>query len=74
MRKLWEVELGHEIDAVDYGPLCGLIGGWRGDKGMDVAPEIRVDTERLSYERTTVVDIYGKRFDLTDANVLTREA
>ena len=26
-------------DDVDYGPLAGLIGGWRGDSGMDVAPE-----------------------------------
>jgi hypothetical protein len=25
--------------AIDYGPLTGLIGSWKGDKGMDVAPE-----------------------------------
>ena len=24
---------------VDYGPLTGLIGVWKGDKGVDVAPE-----------------------------------
>jgi len=24
---------------VDYGPLAGLIGVWKGDKGMDVAPD-----------------------------------
>lgn len=24
---------------VDYGPLTGLIGTWKGDKGMDVSPE-----------------------------------
>lgn len=28
-----------EQHEVDYGPLAGLIGVWRGDKGMDVAPE-----------------------------------
>lgn len=27
------------IDDVDYGPLHGLIGTWRGDRGMDKAPE-----------------------------------
>lgn len=25
--------------AIDYGPLAGLIGTWRGDKGIDIAPE-----------------------------------
>ena len=25
--------------AIDYGPLAGLIGTWKGDKGMDVSPE-----------------------------------
>ena len=25
--------------AIDYGPLAGLIGSWRGEKGMDVSPE-----------------------------------
>jgi len=24
---------------IDYGPLAGLIGTWRGDKGIDIAPE-----------------------------------
>lgn len=24
---------------VNYGPLAGLVGTWKGDKGMDVAPE-----------------------------------
>jgi hypothetical protein len=30
---------GTTIDGVDYGPLFGLAGTWRGDKGMDVAPD-----------------------------------
>lgn len=25
--------------AIDYGPLAGLIGVWKGDKGLDIAPE-----------------------------------
>ena len=33
---------------IDYGPLAGLIGTWRGDNGIDVAPEPD-DTERNSY-------------------------
>jgi hypothetical protein len=28
--------------------------------------------DRLSYDQTTVLDIYGRRFDHTDKNVLTR--
>ncbi len=28
-----------ESTEVDYGPLSGLIGIWKGDKGLDVAPE-----------------------------------
>jgi hypothetical protein len=31
-----------------------------------------VDGETLTYHETTVVDIYGKRFDHTDTNTLTR--
>ncbi|GAA5317002.1 MAG: heme-binding beta-barrel domain-containing protein [Candidatus Pelagadaptatus aseana] len=26
-------------DEVDYGPLAGLIGTWKGDRGVDIAPE-----------------------------------
>jgi hypothetical protein len=33
---------------------------------------ISVDEGRLHYEETTVVDIYGKRFDHTDENALVR--
>ena len=35
---------------------------------------LTVEGDRLNYEETTVVDIYGKRFDHTDENSLTREA
>ena len=33
---------------------------------------ITVDGKTLTYDETTVVDIYGKRFDHTDANTLTQ--
>jgi hypothetical protein len=35
---------------VDYGPLRGLIGDWRGDRGMDVAPEPDGDEHNPFYE------------------------
>ena len=28
-----------EINGINYGPLGGLIGVWKGDKGLDVAPD-----------------------------------
>jgi hypothetical protein len=33
---------------------------------------IEVDGDTLRYEETTVLDIYGRRFDHTDTNTLTR--
>lgn len=33
---------------------------------------LTVDRDTLAYEETTVVDIYGKRFEHTDTNTLTR--
>lgn len=32
-------ELDTKIDGIDYGPLVLLVGTWKGDKGMDTAPE-----------------------------------
>ena len=28
-----------DSSVIDYGPLSGLIGEWKGDKGLDIAPE-----------------------------------
>ncbi len=33
---------------------------------------LRVSGDTLAYDELTIVDIYGRRFDHTDANVLTR--
>jgi hypothetical protein len=38
---------------IDYGPLTGLIGTWRGDKGMDIAPEPDGIEENPYYETIT---------------------
>ncbi|WP_238946914.1 heme-binding beta-barrel domain-containing protein [Seongchinamella unica] len=38
------------IGGVDYGPLFQLIGMWRGDKGLDVAPEPDGDDKHAYYD------------------------
>ena len=35
---------------IDYGPLMGLVGSWRGDQGLDVAPEPKGTEETPYYE------------------------
>jgi hypothetical protein len=35
---------------IDYGPLSGLIGQWKGDKGMDISPEPDGTEENPYYE------------------------
>lgn len=40
---------------IDYGPLAKLIGTWKGDEGMDVAPEPDND-ERNPYYETIVFE------------------
>ncbi len=52
-----------EIKAVDYGPLKELIGVWKGDKGLDVAPDPDGDEENPYYETIT----YTAIGDLTNA-------
>ena len=42
--------MSQEIDGVDYGPLTLLVGAWRGDKGMDVAPEPDGEEQSPYYE------------------------
>lgn len=38
------------INGVDYGPLAGLIGNWKGDKGVDRAPEPEGEARSLFHE------------------------
>jgi hypothetical protein len=49
---------------IDYGPLTTLIGTWRGDKGMDIAPD-PAGTEENPYFETLTFTPIG---DVTNAN------
>lgn len=41
------------MNGIDYGPLAGLIGTWKGDRGRDMAPEADGLDENLYYETLT---------------------
>ncbi len=41
------------IDGIDYGPLAALIGQWKGDKGVDIAPEPDGEERNPYYEVIT---------------------
>ncbi|MBK17874.1 MAG: hypothetical protein CMM52_03415 [Rhodospirillaceae bacterium] len=43
---------------IDYGPLAGLIGVWKGDKGTDIAPEPD-GTENTPYRETITYTAIG---------------
>jgi len=58
--------MAHENET-DYGPLAALVGVWRGDKGMDVAPEPDGPDnnpyyETLTFEAAGDVDNAGVQF------------
>ncbi len=57
----------NEDGAVDYGPLAGLIGVWRGDQGDDVAPEPD-GVERNPFYETITFEAAG---DVTNAESQT---
>ena len=52
-----------DITEIDYGPLQQLIGTWKGDKGLDIAPESD-GTEKNPYYETIVFEEGG---DVTNA-------
>ena len=54
-------------DGVNYGPLAALIGTWRGDRGVDRAPEPDGE-ERNPYYETIVFEAAG---DVTNAEQQT---
>jgi hypothetical protein len=56
-----------EINGVDYGPLKELIGVWKGEKGLDVAPEPD-GTESNPYYETLTFTAIG---DVTNAESQT---
>ncbi len=55
---------------IDYGPLTGLIGAWKGDKGLDVAPEPD-GAENNPYYETIIFEAIG---DVTNAESQTLTA
>lgn len=57
------------IDGIDYGPLACLIGTWKGDRGMDVAPESDGTTEKSPYYEEIVFEAAGD-VDNADEQVL----
>lgn len=59
-----------DISAVDYGPLESLIGVWKGDKGLDVAPEPD-GAEHSPYFETITYSAIG---DVTNAESQTLSA
>ncbi len=42
------------INGVDYGPLHQLIGSWRGDKGLDLAPEPDGEDKHAYYDEIEI--------------------
>ncbi|MGI9295747.1 MAG: heme-binding beta-barrel domain-containing protein [Pseudomonadales bacterium] len=47
------------IDGIDYGPLALLLGTWKGDKGMDIAPEPDGTTEENPFYEEIVFEAAG---------------
>ena len=46
------------IDGVDYGPLANMVGVWKGDKGLDVAPKVQGE-EKSPYYETLMFEAIG---------------
>ena len=55
------------IDGIDYGPLAALVGTWKGDQGVDRAPEPDGE-ERNPYYETITFEAAG---DVTNAEQQT---
>jgi hypothetical protein len=68
LKSFWSSDMSETvIDGIDYGPLACLIGTWKGDSGMDVAPEPD-DTENNPYYETIRFEAAG---DVTNAEEQT---
>ena len=50
--------MSEEKQEINYGPLTGLIGQWKGDRGIDIAPEPD-GTERSPFYETIVFEAAG---------------
>jgi hypothetical protein len=56
------------IDGVDYGPLALLVGTWKGDKGVDKAPDLEQGEEKNLFYETIIYEAIG---DVTNAGKQT---
>ena len=65
------LEVASTVDGVDWGI---VESPFMREKARTVSFRHRVvvDGDTLSYDETTIVDIYGRRFEHTDRNTLTR--
>jgi len=57
----------NDINEVDYGPLKELIGVWKGDKGIDIAPDPDGEENNPYYESITFTAIG----DVSNADIQT---
>ena len=56
------------IDGVDFGPLALLPGLWKGEKGMDIAPESDGSAEENPFHEEILFEVVG---DVTNAGKQT---
>jgi hypothetical protein len=65
------LEVSSTVDGVDWGI---VESPFMREKARTVSfrHRIVVDGDTLGYDETTIVDIYGRRFEHTDRNTLTR--
>lgn len=52
------------LDGIDYGPLIGLLGNWKGERGVDIAPETDGSIEENPYYEEINFEAAG---DVTNA-------
>ena len=58
-----------DVETIDYGPLAVLIGTWKGDKGVDIAPEPD-GTENNPYYESITFSAIGE-VDNAESQLLT---
>jgi len=49
----------NDSTAIDFGPLTALIGVWKGDKGIDIAPEPDGEETNPFFETITFLEVGG---------------
>ena len=49
----------NDSTGIDFGPLTALIGVWKGDKGVDIAPEPDGEETNPFFETITFLEVGG---------------